>query len=48
MGQFAVAVGPEHEHPHGRIGCGQVKEQKQAPLVSPLEVVEDEDNGLVL
>ena len=27
LGQFAVAVGPEHEHPHGRVGCGQVAEQ---------------------
>ena len=48
VGQLAVAVGPEHEQPHGLFGGGQVAQEEQAPLVGPLEVVEDQDDGLVL
>ena len=45
--QLAVAIGPEDEHPHGLLGRRQVTKQQQASLVGPLEVVEDEHDGLV-
>ena len=47
-GELAVPVGAEDQHPHGRVGGGQMAEQQQASLVGPLEVVEDQDDGLVL
>ncbi len=46
-GQLAVPVGAEDQDPHGRVGGGQMAEQQQASLVGPLEVVEDQDDGLV-
>src|SRR5271169_197362 len=46
--ELAVSVRPEDEHPHGLIGGHKVTEQREAPLVGPLEVVEDEKNWLML
>ena len=46
-GELAVPVGAEDQYPHGRVRGCQMAEQQQASLVGPLEVVEDQDDGLV-
>ena len=46
--QLAVAVGPEHEHPHRLVGRDHVAQQLQARLVGPLQVVEHEHDRLLL
>ena len=48
MDRSPSSEGPEDQHTHGRIGCGQVAQQEQAALVGPLEVVEHQDERLVL
>ncbi len=47
LGKLAVAEGSEHQHPHGRLRRSHLAEQGQAPAVGPLEIVEDENDGLL-
>jgi hypothetical protein len=45
--QLAVAIRPDHEHSYGLFDRRHVAQQKEAARVGPLEIVEDEDNGLM-
>ena len=47
LGQLTVPVGAEDEHPHALLRGDEVAEQQQAPLVRPLQVIEDQDHRLV-
>ena len=46
--KFGVAVRPDDEQPRRVFGDGDVFEQLQAPLVGPLQVVEDQYDGVSL
>ena len=45
--QLVVAVGPEHQNSRHLIRPDHVTQQLQAPGVRPLQIVENEDDGLV-
>ena len=48
MRNLTIPVVPEDEHSHWLISCNDVTEELQTCLVSPLEVVEDENDRLLL
>ena len=46
--QLAVAVRPQHQHPHRLVRRGHVTQQLQARLVGPLQVIQHQHDRLVL
>ena len=48
MRQLGVPERTEHEHGHGLVAGDQMTEQFQAAGIGPLQIVEDEHDGLLL
>jgi hypothetical protein len=46
--EFAVAIGPDHEHAHGLFGRREMAQEQEAGVVGPLKIIEDQDDGLLL